>query len=91
MSCADIQNRAVPLCNEKRDCHPGTLVPFEEDVQAFLTGGNYQKQMVVVAVWRPESHSSVAEYGGSRALLEAFLSTMGVCTAPPDLDALGCH
>lgn len=78
-SCTDIGDRAVPLCNESRDCHPGLLVPFSEDVQAFFTGGNYQQRMVVVVVWRPESHSSVADYGGSRALLEAFLSTMDVC------------
>lgn len=79
-SCTDIRERAAPLCNERWDCHPGLLVPFDSDVQAFFTGGQYQ-QMVVVAVWRPESHSSVADYGGSRALLEAFLSTMDVCPA----------
>jgi hypothetical protein len=70
-SCATIGGRAVPLCNERWDCHPGMLVPFERDVQAFFTGGNYT-QMVVVAVWRPDAL-------GSRELLEAFLSTMDVC------------
>lgn len=76
--CTGIQDRAVPLCIEKRDCHPGLLVPFTEDVKAFLTGGIYGDTMVVVAVWRPESHRSVAPFGGSRRLLEAFLSTMQV-------------
>jgi len=75
-SCTDIGDRAVPLCNERWDCHPGLLVPFDEDVQAFFTGGDYGQRMVVVVVWRPESH-------GSRALLEAFLSTMDVCPARP--------
>lgn len=74
-----VHDRAVPLCNEKWDCHPGLLVPFASDVQAFFTGGEYGNQMVVVAVWRPESHPSLAQYGGSRRLLEAFLSTMDVC------------
>jgi hypothetical protein len=82
--CADIKNRGVPLCNEKRDCHPGVLVSFEDDVQAFFMGGHYQQQVIVVAVWRPESHLSVAGYGGSRALLEGFLSTLGVCPAQSD-------
>jgi hypothetical protein len=90
-SCADLEDRAVPLCNERRDCHPGVLVPFEGDVQAFFTGGSHQGRMVVVAVWRPESHPSVADHGGSRALLQAFLSTMGVCPAPPDPGASLCY
>jgi len=76
--CTGIEDRAVPLCNERRDCHPGLLVPFHSDVQAFFTGGNYQAEMVVVAVWRPETDPSVAQYGGSQRLLEAFLSTMDV-------------
>jgi hypothetical protein len=75
--CTGIKDRAVPLCNEHRDCHPGRLVAFQDDVQAFFAGGNYGG-MVVVAVWRPEGHRTVAEYGGSTPLLEAFLSTMGV-------------
>jgi len=81
--CTEIGDRAVPLCNEWRDCHPGLLVPFATDVQAFFTGGDYQDVMVVVAVWRPETHSSVEQYGGSRRLLEAFLSTMDVVPSSP--------
>ena len=61
------------------DRHPGLLVPFENDVQAFFSGGIYaQDAMTVVAVWRAESSRHVARYGGSRRLLEAFLSTMEV-------------
>lgn len=77
--CAAIGDRSVPLCLERRDCHPGLLVPFEDDVQAFFTSGD---RMVVVAVWWGESRPAVAPYGGSRRLLEAFLSTM--CVWPED-------
>lgn len=76
--CTGIHDRAVPMCNESRDCHPGLLVPFEDDVQAFFTGGNFGDRMVVVAVWWGESQPAVAPFGGSQRLLEAFLSTMGV-------------
>jgi hypothetical protein len=80
--CTGIHGRAVELCLEFRDCHPGLLVPFANDVQAFFTGGDYGDQMVVVVVWRPDSDPSVAQYGGARRLLEAFLSTMWVCPRP---------
>lgn len=78
-SCTGVHERAVQLCIERWDCHPGLLVPYENDVQAFLRGGIIGANMVVVAVWRPESDPTVEPYGGARALLEAFLSTMGVC------------
>jgi hypothetical protein len=49
--CTGIHDRAVPLCLERRDCHPGVLVPFAHDVQAFFTGGIYDANvMTVVAV-----------------------------------------
>lgn len=80
--CTGIAERAVPLCLEVRDCHPGLLVPFEEDVLAFFTGGGVDDNMIVVAVWRGESDPAVAPYGGSQRLLEAFLSTM--CVWPED-------
>ena len=77
--CTGIADRAVELCLETRDCHPGLLVPFKYDVQAFFSGGDYaQDAMTIVAVWRPESDASVVPYGGSQRLLEAFLSTMDV-------------
>jgi hypothetical protein len=80
--CTGIADRAVELCLEKWDCHPGLLVPFENDVQAFFSGGLHaQDAMTVVAVWRGESSPFVARYGGSRRLLEAFLSTMEVWPA----------
>ena len=77
--CNGIADRAVELCVEKRDCHPGLLVPFKEDVQAFFSGGSYPTDaMTIVTVWRPEWEDSVRPYGGARKLLESFLSTMDV-------------
>jgi hypothetical protein len=82
--CTGIAERAVPLCVEAWDCHPGVLVPFKEDVQAFFSGGIYkQDAMTVVAVWRPESEASVARFGGSRRLVESFRATMEVRPRQP--------
>src|SRR4051794_1435717 len=75
--CAGIHDRAVPLCLEKRDCHPGLLVPFQDDVQAFFTNGAPGTPMVVVAVWRGEGDPTTATYGGARNPLQAVPSTMG--------------
>jgi len=84
--CTGIEDRAVELCLERRDCHPGLLVPFEDDVQAFFSGGIYDGDtMTVVAVWRGERDRSVARYGGAQRLLEAFLSTMQVWPASTPL------
>lgn len=92
--CEGIIDRAVPLCLERRDCHPGLIVPFKSDVQAFFTNGGAGADMVVVAVWWGESAPAVASYGGSHRLLEAFLSTMCVWPAdarPPFGEAIpGC-
>ena len=84
--CTGIADRAVELCLEKCDCHPGLLVPFEDDVQAFFSGGIYAPDaMTVVAVWRADSDPHVARYGGAQRLLESFLATMEVWPAstPP--------
>jgi hypothetical protein len=84
--CTGIADRAVDLCLEKWDCHPGLLVPFDNDVQAFFSGGIYdQEAMTIVAVWQGESAPTMAPYGGAQRLLEAFLSTMSVwpSTTPP--------
>ena len=79
-ACEGIFDRAVPLCVEVRDCHPGLLVPFESEVMAFMTGGIFHDRMTVVAVWWGESEPATTPFGGSQALLEAFLSTMDVWT-----------
>ncbi|MGC5078217.1 hypothetical protein [Agrococcus sp. DT81.2] len=79
--CATIGDRAVRLCHEQRDCHPGLLVPFESDVQAFFTGGQHDGGMIAVAVWRPGDWQ-VEGYGTARDLLDGFLSTMDVRPQP---------
>ena len=79
--CTGIHDRVVPMCIEPRDCHPALLVPFESDTLAFGTGGVLPKGMLVVAVWWDETAEATAPYGGSRRLLEGFLSTLGV--VPP--------
>lgn len=81
--CTGIAERATQLCVEPRDCHPGLLVPFKEDVQAFVSGGNFADDAVtILALWRSDEHESVAAYGGGTALLEAFLETMDVRPRP---------
>jgi hypothetical protein len=77
-SCDGIHGRVVPLCVENRDCHPALLVPFDEDVIGFATGGILPEGMLVASVWWGEDAPAVAQYGGSRRLLEALLSTMGI-------------
>lgn len=76
--CTGIHERIVPMCIEPRDCHEAVIVPFNEDVQFFGHGGVLPEGMTIVAVWRPESDSSVAPFGGSQRLLEQFLSTMNI-------------
>ena len=90
--CTGIEDRAIDLCIEARDCHPGLLVPFEEDVQAFLSGGMYDPDaMTVVAVWRGDTDPHTAQYGGSQQLLEDFLSTMEVWPASTPLGERRVH
>ncbi len=90
--CAGIEDRAVELCIEVRDCHPGLLVHFRDDVQAYFSGGLYDDTAVTVAtVWRGESAPAVAEYGGAQRLLAAFLSTMQVWPASTPLRERTCY
>lgn len=90
--CGGIQDRAVELCIEVRDCHPGLLVRFRNDVQAYFSGGLYDdKAVTVAAVWRGESAPAVAEYGGAQRLLAAFLSTMQVWPASTPLSERTCY
>ncbi|WP_306232187.1 hypothetical protein [Agrococcus beijingensis] len=79
-SCATIGERAEPLCLERRDCHPGLLVPFEFDVHAYVTGGDHASRIVTLAVWRASSFP-VRGMGSAREVLEAFLETMDVWPA----------
>ena len=86
--CAGIQDRAVPFCNERRDCHVAFLVPFDDSPPLAWTGtfagGSFDGTVLVTAVWRAENGPEVAPYGGARRLLEAFLSTMNIVTATGD-------
>lgn len=77
--CTGILQRAVPLCLERWDCHPGLLVPFDDAAQAFFSAGIYQKdEMVVVSVWGDAADPALVRYGGRQRLLEDFLSAMMV-------------
>lgn len=80
VECATIGDRAEPLCHGP-DCHPGLLVPFLTDTQAFFTGGEHEGTMVVVAVWRPHDWR-VEGFDDAQDLLEAFLATMDVRPEP---------
>jgi hypothetical protein len=84
--CAGIRDRAVFFCNERRDCHNAYLVPFDDWIGTFAWGGSIDG-VRIVAVWRSENDPQVAPYGGARALLDAFLSTMNI--VPPTGDQLG--
>lgn len=64
------------------DGHPGTLVHFLEDTQAFVPVGD---RMYIVAVWEPETDIRTAPYGGATRLLEGFLSTMHLLPGGPTI------
>jgi hypothetical protein len=90
--CTGINDRAVQLCLEKWDCHPGLPIPFKNDVQAYFSGRIYDGDaMTVVAVWQGESAPSVAPYLGAQRLLEAFLSTMAVWPASTPHEERTCY
>lgn len=76
--CTGIADRSAPLCIEKWDCHPALLVPFEQGVAAFVSGGVFQEPHIF-AVWRTESDPEAAKYGGARRILDEYLLTVGVC------------
>lgn len=82
--CTGIRDRAVFFCNERRDCHNAYLVSFGDWIGTFAWGGSIDWAVRIVAVWRSENDPQVAPYGGTRALLEAFLSTMNIVPAAGD-------
>jgi hypothetical protein len=71
--CTGIEERAEPIYAEVRDQHPGLLVPFTNDIQAFFLGAD---RIYVVASWRPEGLDD------SRRLIEAFALSM--CLGSPE-------
>jgi hypothetical protein len=77
--CTGVVAGAVPA--ETGDQHPGLLTYGPNtDTQAFFLDG---ETMYVVAIWRTETDPSVEPYGGGRALLEAFVSTLTLPAEPP--------
>ena len=64
--CSAIKANSVAVT---MDGHPGSLVSFAQDTQAFILVGN---RMYVVAIWQPANWIP----GGVPRLLEAYLSTM---------------
>lgn len=78
--CTGIVDQAIPVYAEPRDRHPGLLVAFADDVQAFFLNVD---RIYVVACWRPDDHPSVARYGGSIRLVEAMALSMTLGTPGP--------
>jgi hypothetical protein len=80
--CTEITARDVPLCVERRDCHPALMVPFDGSIQAFVPRERAEGQagMLIVAAWgEPEAGPSPFE--DRQELLEAVLATMDVWPA----------
>jgi hypothetical protein len=75
--CSGIPARAVAV---SMDGHAGVLVPFTNDVQAFILVAN---RMYVVAEWRPDLDQTVLQYGSGTQLVEDFLSTMHLLPGGP--------
>jgi hypothetical protein len=68
--CTGIPGRAVAV---SMDGHPGELVVFTNDVEAFILVNN---RMYVVAEWRPDNDQTDLHYASGTLLVEDFLSTM---------------
>ncbi|MEO8273794.1 MAG: hypothetical protein ABI620_06985 [Chloroflexota bacterium] len=77
-ACDTIRGRATPMCLEYRDCHPALVVPFGNEMQAYFTNGAGSESVVIAVIWRGELDPKAAPFGGSRLLLEQFLSTIDV-------------
>jgi len=70
--CTAIQDQGVPA---SIDGHDGLLVPFLDDLQAFVL---VEDRMYVVAIWQPESFAPE-----TRDLFEAFVSTVRLLPGGP--------
>jgi hypothetical protein len=68
--CTGLGDLTVPVMV---DGHPGSVVRFADDTQAFIL---VDDRMYVVAVWEPDSDPRTSAYGGAVRLLEGYLSTM---------------
>jgi hypothetical protein len=75
--CDRLESRTVAVT---MDGHPGSLVQFADDTQAFIL---VDDRMYVVAVWEPDSDPRTAPYGGAQHLLKDILSTMRLLPGGP--------
>jgi hypothetical protein len=81
--CDGIAERAIPMCRERRDCHPdAVIVPFDEDTVAFFVGA--EDALTIAHVPRGDADPAAAQYGGAIRLLQAFLETMNVTVPQPE-------
>jgi hypothetical protein len=80
--CPDPRELSVPVT---MDGHPGLLVEFVGDTQAFVLVGD---TMYVVAVWRPDADPTTASYGGSARFLRSFLATMHLLPGGPETSSV---
>jgi len=77
--CSQVADPAVPQVTG--DGHPGLgLFGPNVDTMAFFLKAEV---VYVTAIWRGETDPSVTPYGGARALLEAFVSTLTLPAQPP--------
>jgi len=92
VSCGEFTQGAEPMCLDRggQTCRAALLVPRPGEGQyAFFVDWDSaaptaQPDLVnVVYVGREDTHPSAARYGGSVALLESILTTMGVTTPAP--------
>lgn len=75
--CDRLESRTVAVT---MDGHPGSLVQFADDTQAFIL---VDDRMYVVAVWERDSDPRTAPYGGAQHLLKDILSTMRLLPGGP--------
>jgi hypothetical protein len=75
--CSGLSVSVIEL--ETADGHPGVLSLYGDIMAAFLDGD----VMYVVAVWRDETDPSVQPYGGTRRLIEAYISTLTLPVESP--------
>lgn len=80
--CDDLPGPALPMCLGQLVCSPALIVPNENIQVAFIAHPSIER-VTVVMIGRPDTHPSVARYGGSVELLKSILTTMDVWTPEP--------
>ena len=79
--CTGLQNLTSGV---NVDGHPGRLIRFTDDTQAFIPVGG---RMYIVAIWEPDSDARTTPYGGATRLLETYVSTMHLLPGGPATSA----